>query len=320
MEKFKNMFSTNVIVDESVKGVANVDDSIDFISEYLHRIDEMILKLEIINTNFNDIEDLTDKIECYKRKIESLKELYENGKVTSEISLDTMDKSLQYKVELSTLVDQIFSENQSYFYLESLDTFLHQDIDKFNIEEKREQLLGLEERIQNYSESNASLKKKLQKKLTKTLWYFMKREVKISEDWNFYSDLSIHSQLSVQRKFLKKVLKRVDEDSYVKDYVQENDIMSLSFDYNMFFYIVEGKKRKKLNNSEEKNNQSTGLVVQMEEQSIEPKKIGISNLQIVGSIFTFFKKIKISIFGGSQVTVDKNIIEDSVTCVEKRKK
>lgn len=247
MKIFKNLFSKKSTSTSRLEDmIENVDISIDTTTEYLYFIQEMLLKLELINNLFDKNKSLTDKISFYREKLQILRDTYEVRDSCDNTNFaDMHNKSINYKVALSMLIDEVNETSQPYFYLDSLDSFLHQDIDASNIEEKKDELLELESKIQMYSKSDNLLEKKLYEKLVEVIWYLLTQEVKLTKDWDFYMELSRNSQLLIQRKFLVELLKRLNKDSYIKEYVKENNIESLAFDYEMFSYMLMTKKESK---------------------------------------------------------------------------
>ena len=77
MKNFKNLFSKNEKSVNKIETVyGDVDASIDIVSQYLHDIEEDLLKLEIIS-RLSDDTYLESKILYYKEKLQSLKNEYE---------------------------------------------------------------------------------------------------------------------------------------------------------------------------------------------------------------------------------------------------
>ncbi len=103
--------------------------------------------------------------------------------------------------------------------------------------------------------------------------------------------LSKNSQLFIQEKFLTMLIKKIEKDSYVRDYARKNDIELLGFDYNMFSYMVKGKKKPENLCGEQQKivASSTNLVVSDNQQLAESK---VSNLKISPPISKSIRLIK----------------------------
>lgn len=161
----------------------NVDVSMDVTSKYVHCIEETLLKLELINTSLDTDSHLTDKIYHYKKRFYLLKQKYETLENDSDISLVSIPStSTAYNVELSMLLDNINGQIRGYFYLDTLDTFFHQDINLSNIEDYKIKLLELESKIQQYSVNDEELKNEIYSQLTKNILYLLKKEVELTKD------------------------------------------------------------------------------------------------------------------------------------------
>lgn len=287
MKIFRNLVEKKKIEDM----LKNVDVSMNVTSEYLHCIEEMLLKLELINISLDTDSHLTDKISHYKERFYFLQKKYEVSKSDDDISLVSIPStSTAYNVELSMLLDDINGQIRGYFYLDTLDTFFHQEINSLNIEDYKIKLLELESKIQQSSVSDEELKNEISNRLVKTIWHLLKKEVELTENLDFYMKLSKNNQSSIQKKFLTKLIEKAEKDSYVRDYVRKNDIESLGFDYNMFSYMVKSKKKSKsLCGEQELVSPSTDLVASDNKQLVESR---IFNLKISTPISKSIRLIK----------------------------
>lgn len=288
MRNFKKLFSKNETSINRLESVyEDVDTSIDITSEYLYAIEEDLLKLEMIS-RLSDDPYLETKILYYREKLQSLKDEYVLGSSDSKTVLSTHEKDLNYKIQLSLLLDETHLLSKKYFYLNSFDAFLEQSVDESNFDGKKKELLESEIEIKNYLNGNDSVDKKLRDRLIDVIWYFLEQEVKLSKNLDFYMKLSRKTQLLIQEKFLAELLKRVDQDSYIEEYIKKSDMEQLTFDYDIFSYIVLGQEKVASEKTESKESQ-TEL---KESQLVVPASI--ENLKLN---FDFLRKNQLSGFG-----------------------
>ncbi len=255
MKNFKNLFSKNEKSVNKIETVyGDVDASIDIVSQYLHDIEEDLLKLEIIS-RLSDDTYLESKILYYKEKLQSLKNEYELENSNSKEVLSIYGKDINYKLQLSLLLDETHLLSKKYFYLNSFNSFLEQSVDEVNFDIKKKELLESEVEIQGYLNGNDQVDKKLKDKFIDVIWNFLKQEVKLSKNLDFYMKVSRKTQLLIEEKFLAELLKRVENDSYIEEYIKKSDMEQLTFDYDIFSYIALGKKKNVIKETETNENQ-----------------------------------------------------------------
>jgi len=291
MKNFKNLFSKNEKSVNKIETVyGDVDASIDIVSQYLHDIEEDLLKLEIIS-RLSDDTYLESKILYYKEKLQSLKNEYELENSNSKEVLSIYGKDINYKLQLSLLLDETHLLSKKYFYLNSFNSFLEQSVDEVNFDIKKKELLESEVEIQGYLNGNDQVDKKLKDKFIDVIWNFLKQEVKLSKNLDFYMKVSRKTQLLIEEKFLAELLKRVENDSYIEEYIKKSDMEQLTFDYDIFSYIALGKKKNVIKETETNENQ---LVV----------PTGIENLKLN---FDFLRKKQLTGLGKLSIFKKKGI-------------
>lgn len=297
MKNLKYLFSKKSISTNRIESAyEDVDASIDITSEYLHEIEEDLLKLEMIS-RLSDDEYLKSKILYYREKLQSLKDEHALGSPDSKAVLSTHEKDLNYKLQLSLLLDETHLLSKKYFYLNSFDAFLKQSVDESNFDVKKKELLESEIEIKNYLNGNDSVDKKLQDRLIDVIWYFLGQEVKLSKNLDFYMKLSRKTQLLIQEKFLTELLKRVKDDSYIEEYIRKSDMEQLTFDYDIFSYMVLGKK------IVSKETESKESHIELKESQLVVSD-SIENLKLN---FDFLRKNQLSGFGKLDVFKKRGI-------------
>ncbi len=224
------------------KPILEQKEDIDYLKRLEFSIENLLSKLELIGISNQLGDNLQEKIKTNQKKLEEIKNKYSNNQ----------EERIQYGVALSTFLDELTEFGKPYFYLENLDAFDYQEITVENFEEKKEEIKTLETEIMNYQkkkknpldmvEKDKKLSQLLEEKLVEVLFHFLRIELEVVGGKEFYSELSIDSQLLLEKKFLQKLSEKAAVDSEISQYLKENDIGTLSFDYNLLEKVMDEKK------------------------------------------------------------------------------
>ncbi len=224
------------------KSISEQKEDIDYLKRLEFSIENILSKLELIGISNQLGNNLQEKIKTNQKKLEEIKNKYSNN----------LEERIQYGVTLSTFLDELTEFGKPYFYLENLDAFDYQEITVENFEEKKEEIKTLETEIMNYQkkkknplnmvEKDEKLSQLLEEKIVEVLFHFLRIELEVVGEKELYSELSIDSQLLLEKRFLQKLSEKAAVDSEISQYLKENDIGTLSFDYNLLEKIMNEKK------------------------------------------------------------------------------
>lgn len=208
------------------------EEIIDNRSKLLFHIHDILSKLELINFSHGETSYLTDKIAFYYDKLNEIENNYTEQDSTS-ISLQSYDNNLQYLLSLSILSDELDAFSKTYFYLEDLEVLRRTVINHSNLKETAEELLVLDGILQSYHDPNEELDTKLHDVLIDVIFEFLKKEVVLSQECELFDKLSVISRLMIQKKYLEELVRQAKNNLYIQEYVNNNDIETLSFDYSV---------------------------------------------------------------------------------------
>lgn len=261
---FKRFFSKGKVVNNnSDEIVDNNEEIVDNRSKILFHIHDILSKLELINFSQGETLYLTEKIAFFRNKLDKLEKDYIE-KNLADTFLQAYDSRMQYLVSLSILADELDSFSKTYFYLEDLDVLKKTDITYSNLNDKKADLLELDNIIQSYHDPNEELDIRLHEVLIDVIFDFLKKEVKFNQEYQLFDKLSVISRLMIRKKYLEELVHQAKNNLYIQEYLNNNDIETLSFDY---FVLAKMDSQEKT--LQEKNDLYIPSVIDFDDDDIE---------------------------------------------------